>query len=88
MNAKKAFQKSPYRAKFEAISQDEAFRAALDAALLTMVQSQPREKEVTASWDCHSQLVGARAFIDILCSLHVPQKENKPQPWENLKPAE
>lgn len=86
MNAKETFVKSPHRAKFEAIAQDEAFRAALEAALLVMVQSQPREKEVTQSWDCHSQLVGARAFIEILATLHVPQREQKHRQWENLKP--
>lgn len=71
MNAKNSFQLSSHRGEFAKMTEQPAFRAALEAALLTFIEEQPTDLDVSKSWDCHAQAVGARRFVAILETLHL-----------------
>lgn len=85
MNAKEAFLKGPHRAPFEQLVLNEHFQPAMEAALLALVQEQNPNAGVNDSWDAHSQLVGARRFIEILEALHKPETVTKIPRFPNLK---
>ena len=85
MNAKQTFLESPDRDKFEAIAQSKEFKAALEYALLEMMQRQPAAGNVNDAWDCYSQICGARRFIEILENLPLPEPVPKTPKYPSLK---
>lgn len=85
MNAKAAFLASPHRPKFERITETEEFQRALEYALLALIQDQALSATVSDSWDHHSHIVGARRFIAILETLHLPEQAQKAVKFPNLK---
>ena len=67
------------------MTQTPEFNAAVDAAILEMVERQPVHSEVTKSWDAHSQLAGAKILVEILRNLHVKDTGVNPSIFPNLK---
>lgn len=45
------------------------FEESVIAAYAEMAYRQPRGSQLAEAWDQHSQLVGARRFVEILCGL-------------------
>lgn len=85
MPAKETFFRSPHRSKFESILEQEAFRVALDYALLEMIENQPFPPTVQDGWDSASRLAGACQLISILTSLPLPQQKIPKTQFPNLK---
>lgn len=53
------------------------FEEAVIAAYAEMAYRQPRGGQLAEAWDQHSQLIGAKRFVEILCGLplvEVPEK--------------
>jgi len=78
---REAFRDSQHRLAHEKITGTESFQVACEYALLTLLQELPDASNPSAGWDSHSQMVGARRVIDILRTLHQPEKQ-----IEKIKP--
>lgn len=72
---------------FKKIVQTEAFEEATLAALLELEREQPIECLPQQSVDAHQQMVGARRYLEILCSLQQPQQETTKAPARGLNYA-
>lgn len=71
---RQTFTTSPYRSQMEAISINEAFLTACDAALLTFGEELSNPLDPTAQ----AQLVGARRVLSILKEIHQKEEAHKP----------
>lgn len=81
---KEAFIATPHRQDWERITQTKAAEAARDAALLQFVYDQPDANAPAASWDAHSQLVGARKMLNLLFNLHLKEEPRTPMKLTHL----
>lgn len=90
-SAKQLFQASPafVGKHYEALLSNVAFESACAAALAEFVDSLPASAaEPSRAWDCYLQILGARAVLEKLATLHVNDDQSKPEPapWQYPKP--
>lgn len=74
---KEKFCTSPHKAVFAKIVNDPAFEEATLAALLQMETEMPQDCSPNQSATAHDQMVGARKYLETLCSIHLPQEKPK-----------
>lgn len=86
MKPKQTFQKTaPLANAWGDIITRPEFDTAVNTAMLEMIERQPIRGTPSESWDHHSQVVGARIFLDILRNLHLPDPNPVNVPMPNLK---
>jgi len=78
------FAQSTHAAAFKKIVATPDFEEATLAALLSLQREMPIECNPQQSLDAHQQMVGARRYLEILCSLHEPVTQPKPAPKKGL----
>jgi hypothetical protein len=72
---KERFLSSTLSGAWGKVVQMEAYEEAIHAALGQLCADSPKECPVPqAACDAHQQLIGARKVLDILSTLHVPEK--------------
>jgi hypothetical protein len=71
------FVTGPHKAAFETIVASQAFEEATLAALLEYQASLPLDCDLNQAVAAHNQMVGARRFLDTLCSIHKPETVHK-----------
>jgi hypothetical protein len=75
---KERFVSSTHKAAWEKIIQTEPFEEAAHAALEQLATELPMECAIPQiACDSHQQMIGARKYMEILCSLHTPQTTPK-----------
>lgn len=73
------------KALLELVSKD-YFLNSLTIALAQMQMEMPAAKTPSEAWDCHSQMYGAKHFIEILLNLPEPPPLPKKPIKDNLNP--
>lgn len=81
---KESFLASAHRPDWEKIVNTKAAQEARNAALLEFVSNQPAANSPAIAWDAHSQLVGARAILDLLFSMHLKEEPKEPLKMTHL----
>jgi hypothetical protein len=87
LSPKQRFLKSPFAKVHAELAVSESFIVALEYALLEMVNQLPMVTDPSKQWDCHSQLIGARRYIDTLKGLATPHPEPAKPPEQTLNYA-
>lgn len=77
-SSRSRFISGPHKTAYETIVTSAAFEEATLAALLEFQADLPLVTTPNQAADCHNMMVGARRFLDILCTIHQPQTESKP----------
>lgn len=78
------FAASPHAAGFKKLVQSDEFEEATLTALLELQREMPTECVPQQSVNAHQQMVGAKRYLEILCSLHVPLATTKSTPAKSL----
>lgn len=80
MNSPKAlFLRTESSKKLLAATLEPWFEEAVIAAYAEMAYRQPRGSQLAEAWDQHSQLTGAKRFVEILCGLPLIEVHEKRQ---------
>lgn len=86
MTAQERFAGTPEAQQFAAFVQTPAFHLAAEAAMLAFLDRQSRGAGPAQAWDEHSRLVGARDFLEVLRTVHMPAQAKKPTAFPTLRP--
>lgn len=82
---KERFLASTHSGAWGKIVSGEIYEEALHAALAQLETETPMECPIPQhAADAHQQMIGARKFMEILCSLHVPNTPHKPPTVKGL----
>lgn len=82
---KERFLASTYSGQWGKIASSETFDEAIHTALIELQTHMPMDCQVPQqACDSHQQMVGARKFMEILCTLHVKDSSPKPQTTSTL----
>jgi hypothetical protein len=82
--ARSKFVNGPQRAAFEAIVASPAFEEATLAALLELQSDMPLVTSPNQAADCHNMMAGARRYLEVLCSIHLPETKPKSSKSQEL----
>jgi len=75
---KERFVASTHKNAWEKVIQSEVFEEAVHASLEQLASELPPECAVPQiACDSYQQMIGARKYMEILCSIHVPQTTPK-----------
>lgn len=84
---KEAFRTGAHRDAFEKMAATVTFDTACEYALLELIHRLPDcSGNPNENWAKHSETIGARAVLDILRSLHLPDEEPPSMKLRNLTP--
>ena len=72
------FVNSAHLAAFKKLAQSECFEEATISAMLEMETETPLECTPQQAADAHQQMIGARKYLEFLCSYALPNPEKKP----------
>jgi hypothetical protein len=82
---KERFLASTHSGAWGKITQGETFEEAIHSAFSQMEVEMPSDCPTPQqACDAHQQMVGARKFMDILCSIHVKQTTTPPKSSKSL----
>lgn len=82
---KERFLASTHSGAWGKLASGEVFEEAVHAAFAQLEHDMPLECPTPQqACDAHQQMIGARKFMDILCSLHVPNTSPKPPTVKGL----
>jgi len=85
-NPKERFQRTAHRKAHELWTDTAAAQVAMEAALAEYVDRLDAQPDSLAAIQSYASLMGAKAVLQILANLHLPEQIQKPEAWPKLKP--